>query len=128
MFEQTPPFLAVDPRTCDVVDDAKRGTPDDRRVCQVEDLALDPVAALPLAVRPLRIAAVPRADMQRDTEQGLDLDRERLATRLSQMNACTLRVPRARSIRELDARPAELLDTAVTPDTRRVVQSAITVR
>src|SRR5262249_59169407 len=108
----------------DVVDHPEGDAGDDGRVVEVVLGSLDEVPSTPLTVRPVRIAAVPGADVENHRPERLYLDVERLAATCREVQHRSLRMARARPVLDLHFRPAELLDATVRPDARGVVERA----
>ena len=127
VLEQAPALDAVAGRPGHVVDHAERDAgPRTGRVGEVVDRALDPAPAPPLAVPPVGVAAVAGAHVQGHVA-------ERLTSMVSGLPPRSVRCSVARSGwrvpagRDLDLRPAELLDPPVGPDPGGVVEGAVAV-
>src|SRR3954468_5686885 len=79
VLEQSVAIRAVAGGSRDVVADAPWNAAGDVRVGQVEGGVRRPVASAPLPVRPVGVAAVPAADVQRHKAERLHLDQQRVA-------------------------------------------------
>src|SRR5207237_8782501 len=99
------------------VDDAEGRAGRDVGVVEVVDLALGEVLAPPLAMAPVGVAAVAGAHVQGDEAEGVDLERDRLAAPLGEMDRGVLGVPRTRPVADVNFRPPQLLLAAVGPAT-----------
>src|SRR5690606_30670345 len=85
------------------------------------------LAAEPLPVDPVGVAAVARAAVEGDEAPGLDLDDQLLAGLVGGGDGGADRVAGARRVADGDAGPPELLDAAVGPHPHGVVERPVPV-
>ncbi len=102
VLEQAPALGAVERGPADVVDHAERDAADDRRIGQVVDGVVGPVTPHPPAVAPVGVAAVAGAAVQRDEGGGLDLELERRAVGVGQVDGGAGRDAGARPVVDVD--------------------------
>src|ERR1700733_4974877 len=109
-------------RAANMIDDAEAGPRDDRRVGHVVGQPLDELLALPYAVQPVRVAAVPATDVDGHWQLGLDLEVDGGAVGGGGVNRRAGRDAGARAVVDFHPRPAQLFDAAVAPNPGAIVE------
>ncbi|WP_212814720.1 MULTISPECIES: DUF1589 domain-containing protein [unclassified Mycolicibacterium] len=109
-------------RTADVVDDAEAGASDDRRIGHVVGEALGERLALPRAVQPVGVTAVAAAHVDWHGQLGFHVEADGRAVQRRRLDGGPGGNAGTGDVVDLHARPAELLDAAVLPDTTAVVE------
>jgi len=127
VLEHAPAFLTVHDRPGKVVGDAPRDPSGHSRVGEVIAAGAAPVLPHPAAVRPVRVAVVSGANVQREGSQDFNFYANRLAGAVRQVDPRGARLPGPRRVFDLGPRPAELLHPAVGPDSLGIAQRPVAV-
>src|SRR6201999_107137 len=115
VLEQAPPLpfdtvCVTAHGAADMVDHAEACAPDDGGIGHVVGQAFGEVVALPHSVQPVRVTAVPAADVNGHRQFGLDLETQQCTRTVGRVDGRTGGDAGAGAVVDLHARPAELLD------------------